>query len=215
MSIFNSQRGFSQIITVLVLVVGLGVLIAAAQKPTNSIPFASTSNKISNQDTNRRDARTVNLAAFQTPAPVPANAVIKCVYSSPLINNGAPQINNNRSCPTSWTCIDNGQTFSNYKYGNCTPPAGYNATAPLPCNISDNVIAGNGKVSNISCPWRWACVDYNGAGACAAPNGVTFTPTQTQMSCTPNPSNLQSNCPESYNCVPGPTGGVCFGPIPQ
>jgi hypothetical protein len=214
MSKNNFQRGFSQILTVFLLVVGMGALLVVAQNPTDT----TSSAKGSKQEVSKgKQARTVDLSAFQSPAPVPTNAVLSCLYSNPLVNNGEPQVNNNRSCPSGWTCEDkNRRTFSNYIYGTCTPPAGYNATQPISCSLSDNVIAGNGKVSNISCPWRWACVPYGNGSACAAPNGVNLSTSggQAGTPCTPVAGSAQSGCPTGSLCVPSPTGATCVE-VPQ
>lgn len=221
----KSQKGFSQILTVFLLVIGLGVLLVVAQNPTNPIPFAAGPNK-TNQATssaNRRDQRTVNLSAYQSPMPISADSKISCIYSNPLVDSGKPQTTNNRFCPTNWTCAPTDQGFAGIRYGVCAPPPNY-VTAPLPCSVSANVISGKSSgpnASNPSCPWRWACVD----GACAAPTGLNLTshPQSAQTVCSPDPNNIQSNCPPNFECVPNgsssfdangtPTpGGVCYGP---
>src|SRR5581483_6990089 len=45
----------------------------------------------------------LDFSGFQDPAVFPAGAKLRCVYSNPIVNNGAAQVTGNKGCPSGWT----------------------------------------------------------------------------------------------------------------
>ncbi len=235
----KKQGGFAQVAGVLLLVVGLLVGLAAVSQNTNFIPFAHNQKPVpsfvplsqlqNNKNNDHKSQRNgvvcdkngncvLSYSNFQSPAPLPAGAVLGCVYqrtdlpaASPYNTN--PQTANNPACPANWTCAPNGKSFAGIKFGDCTPPVDYDASKPIACTPSTTSIFGSGcpNVGGGKEGPNWACAPYNGGGACVLKNGVNIVPaaTTTTQGCTPSTTNAQSDCPSNNVCVPGPTGGTC------